>query len=197
MRKLIVLESDLTYDGIRENDIGKEYKNKLENGMIDILEKKYKKLRMFDNMKNLEESLTEVTKFKPDVIVDDYIQLIQMPANLDRRFQIEIIMNDYKWVCKKENCSAILVSQLNREIERRFDPKPKLSDFAESGVIEQTAEAALFVYYPYQYDDEKFSPHSVNIISAKARYGLTGEGTLGFNGNKCKFYNTEADAISV
>jgi len=197
MRKLIVLESDLTYDGIRENDIGKEYKNKLENGMIDILEKKYKKLRMFDNMRNLEESLTEVTKFKPDVIVDDYIQLIQMPANLDRRFQIEIIMNDYKWVCKKENCSAILVSQLNREIERRFDPKPKLSDFAESGVIEQTAEAALFVYYPYQYDDEKFSPHSVNIISAKARYGLTGEGTLGFNGNKCKFYNTEADAINV
>ena len=77
------------------------------------------------------------------------------------------------------------------------DGIPKLSDFAESGVIEQTAEAALFVYYPYQYDDEKFSPYSVNIISAKARYGLTGEGTVGFNGNKCKFYISESEALNL
>ena len=198
MRKLIVLESpDITYDSIRENEISDEYKAILKNGIIEKLGKKYKKLKMFDSLKTLEESSAEITKFKPDVIVDDYIQLIHMPSNLERRFQLEIIMNDYKWICKKENCSAILVSQLNREIERRFDPKPKLSDFAESGVIEQTAEAAIFVYYPYQYDDEKFSPYSVNLISAKARYGLTGEGTVGFNGNKCKFYNTESEALNV
>ena len=198
MRKLIVLESpDITYDSIRENEISDEYKTILKNGIIEKLGKKYKKLKMFDSLKTLEESSAEITKFKPDVIVDDYIQLIHMPSNLERRFQLEIIMNDYKWICKKENCSAILVSQLNREIERRFDPKPKLSDFAESGVIEQTAEAAIFVYYPYQYDDEKFSPYSVNLISAKARYGLTGEGTVGFNGNKCKFYNTESEALNV
>ena len=198
MRKLIVLEFDeFTYDGIRENDVGEIYKDKLANGIIEGLGKKYKKLRMFDNLRHLDESLSEVTKFKPDVIIDDYIQLIQMPSNMERRFQLELVMTDYKWICKKENCSAILVSQLNREIERRFDPKPKLSDFAESGVIEQTAESAIFVYYPYQYDDEKFSPNSVNLISAKARYGLTGESTVGFSGNRCKFYNTESDAINV
>ena len=198
MRKLIVLESEtLTYDGIRENEISEEYQKELANGIIPNIEKKYKKLKMFDNLKSLEDAVAEITKFKPDVIVDDYIQLIQMPSALERRFQLENIMNEYKWLCKKENCSAILVSQLNREIERRFDPKPKLSDFAESGVIEQTAEAAIFVYYPYQYDDEKFSPYSVNIISAKARYGLTGESTVGFNGNKCKFYNTESDAMNI
>ena len=198
MRKLIVLESDeLTYDGIRQNEIDDKHKDVLKNGVQEKLANKYSKLKMFDNLRLLEEALSEVTKFKPDVVIDDYVQLIQMPGLLERRFQLEQIMNDYKWICKKENCSAILVSQLNREIERRFDPKPKLSDFAESGVIEQTAEAALFVYYPYQYDDEKFSPYSVNIISAKARYGLTGEATIGFNGNKCKFYDTEADAINV
>lgn len=198
MRKLIVLEHpEITYDSIRENEISDKYKEILQNGIAGTLGKKYKKLKMFDNLKTLEEAKAEITKFKPDVVVDDYIQLIHMPSNLERRFQLEIIMNDYKWICKKENCSAILVSQLNREIERRFDPKPKLSDFAESGVIEQTAEAALFVYYPYQYDDEKFSPNAVNIISAKARYGLCGEASVGFNGNKCKFYDTEAEALGV
>jgi len=197
MRKVIVMESkDITYDDVRKNVIPKKVEEKLLNGVSSTVSDKYANLVMYEDIRSLEESLGEITKFKPDVIIDDYIQLISVgSASLERRFQLEKIMNDYKWICKKENCSAILVSQLNREIERRFDPKPKLSDFAESGVIEQCAESALFVYYPYQYDDEKFSPYSISVIAAKSRYGLTGESTLGFNGNKCRFYNTESKAL--
>lgn len=196
MRKVLVMESDdITYDEVRRNDISEEVEEKLKNGLSTNVANKYDNLIMYEDIRSLEESMAEITKVKPDVVIDDYIQLISVSDALERRFQLERVMNDYKWICKKENCSAILVSQLNREIERRFDPKPKLSDFAESGVIEQCAESALFVYYPYQYDDEKFSPHSVNIIAAKSRYGLTGESTLGFNGNKCRFFNSESEAL--
>ena len=196
MRKVLVMESDdITYDEVRRNNISEEVEEKLKNGLSTNVANKYDNLIMYEDIRSLEESMAEITKVKPDVVIDDYIQLISVSDALERRFQLERVMNDYKWICKKENCSAILVSQLNREIERRFDPKPKLSDFAESGVIEQCAESALFVYYPYQYDDEKFSPHSVNIIAAKSRYGLTGESTLGFNGNKCRFFNSESEAL--
>ena len=196
MRKLVVMESkDITYDEVRRNKVSKKVEEKLVNGLTTIISDKYSNLTMYDDIRSLEESMAEVTKFKPDVVIDDYIQLVAVSGAVERRFQLERVMNDYKWICKKENCSAILVSQLNREIERRFDPKPKLSDFAESGVIEQCAESALFVYYPYQYDDEKFSPYSINVIAAKSRYGLTGESTLGFNGNKCRFFNTESEAL--
>ena len=197
MRKVIVMETDnVTYNDVRKNKITKEVEEKITNGVTSQVGDKYSNLIMYEDIRSLEETMAEITKFKPDVIIDDYIQLISVGSDaLERRFQLEKIMNDYKWICKKENCSAILVSQLNREIERRFDPKPKLSDFAESGVIEQCAESALFVYYPYQYDDEKFSPYSINVIAAKSRYGLTGESTLGFNGNKCRFYNSESKAL--
>jgi replicative DNA helicase len=196
MRKLLVMESkDITYDEVRRNKVSKKVEEKLVNGLTTIISDKYSNLTMYDDIRSLEESMAEVTKFKPDVVIDDYIQLVAVSGAVERRFQLERVMNDYKWICKKENCSAILVSQLNREIERRFDPKPKLGDFAESGVIEQCAESALFVYYPYQYDDEKFSPYSINVIAAKSRYGLTGESTLGFNGNKCRFFNTESEAL--
>ena len=196
MRKLLVMESkDITYDEVRRNKVSKKVEEKLVNGLTTIISDKYSNLTMYDDIRSLEESMAEVTKFKPDVVIDDYIQLVAVSGAVERMFQLERVMNDYKWICKKENCSAILVSQLNREIERRFDPKPKLSDFAESGVIEQCAESALFVYYPYQYDDEKFSPYSINVIAAKSRYGLTGESTLGFNGNKCRFFNTESEAL--
>ena len=196
MRKIFVMESEnLTYDKLRKNEVDEKSKKVVQNGMAQLIKDKYKNLIMFDDVKTIEESMAEVTKIKPDVIIDDYIQLIGVAGSLERRFQIERIMTDYKWICKKENCSAILVSQLNREIERRFEPKPKLSDFAESGVIEQTAEAAVFVYYPYHLNDEEFSPYSSTLIIAKARYGITGENTLGFNGNRCKFYLSESKAM--
>ena len=144
---------------------------------------------MYDTIRTLEDSLREIAKHKPDVIIDDYIQLISVKgAQEGRRFEIEKIMQEYKWMCKSENCSAVLVSQLNREIERRLDPRPRMSDYAESGVIEQTAESAMFVFYGYNFDHGKFNEHQSEIIVSKSRYGKIGTHKVGFNGNRCKFY---------
>ena len=77
---------------------------------------------MYDNIRKLSEAMLEISRYKPDVVLDDYIQLIQVDDIEERRFQIEAIMHEYKWICKKENCSAILVSQLNREIEKKNRP---------------------------------------------------------------------------
>ena len=41
----------------------------------------------------------------------------KMGTFITARFEIEKIMQEYKWICKTENCASILVSQLNREIE--------------------------------------------------------------------------------
>ena len=103
-------------------------------------------------------------------------------------------MQEYKWVCKAENCSALLVSQLNREIERRIEPRPRLSDYAESGVIEQTAEAAIFVFYGYNFNSEEYSKYECEIISAKSRYGKIGRYSIGFGGDRCKFFTNPEDA---
>ena len=47
-------------------------------------------LRMFDNIRDFGKSSAEVKRFKPDVILDDYIQLITCDGyNNERRLQIE------------------------------------------------------------------------------------------------------------
>ena len=147
IRKLVVMEGNkLSYSKIRKGDLNGTT-NEFDN-TIEKIKSKYKKnLLMFDDVKSLDEAMLEISRHKPDVIIDDYIQLISMPDTSERRFQIEKIVQDYKWICKKENCSALLVSQLNRDIEKRYEPRPRLSDYSESGVIEQTAESALFVWY--------------------------------------------------
>ena len=194
IRKLIVMEGDnLSYTKIRKGDLNGS--TELFNEATDRVSNKYKdKLLMFDDVRTLDEAMVEISRHKPDVIIDDYIQLISMSDKKERRHQIEEIVQDYKWVCKKENCSAILVSQLNREIEKRYEPRPRLSDYSESGVIEQTAECALFVWYGYVFDDEEYSPYKSEIISAKVRYGRVGTTEVGFNGDRCSYYKTEEDA---
>ena len=105
MRKLLVMESkDITYDEVRRNKVSKKVEEKLVNGLTTIISDKYSNLTMYDDIRSLEESMAEVTKFKPDVVIDDYIQLVAVSGAVERRFQLERVMNDYKWICKKENC---------------------------------------------------------------------------------------------
>ena len=194
MKKIVVMESNgLSYAAVRKGKLIKDAEKEFDN-TSETVKEKYKNLIMYDDVRTLDEAIVEVSRYKPDVILDDYIQLITMDDRKDRRFQIEEIMYEYKWVCKKENCSAVLVSQLNREIERRADPRPRMSDYSESGVIEQTAESAIFIFYPYNFNDSDNSPYQTEIISAKTRYGRIGSYIIGFNGNRCKFYETEKEA---
>ena len=194
MKKIIIMESkDIEYSKIRKNKLTDVEMTEVEL-LTEKIDKKYKNLIMYDNIRKLSEAMLEISRYKPDVVLDDYIQLIQVDNIEERRFQIESIMYEYKWICKKENCSAILVSQLNREIEKRIDPKPRLSDFAESGVIEQTAETAIMPFYVWNFDNESHDKYEIEIIVPKSRYGTIGTYVMGFNGNRCKFYFDRDDA---
>ena len=197
IKKLCVIENDrLLYQDVRRNDFDDETEVVMEMQMEQIKDK-YKNLKMYDHIRSLSDTMSEIAKHKPDVIIDDYIQLIQADGVKEgRRFEIEKIMQEYKWICKSENSSAFLLSQLNREMDKRINPEPKMSDYSESGVIEQTAETAMFVFYGYNFDSESYDRYESKIISAKARYGNVGSYMVGFNGNKCKFYSTRELAFN-
>jgi len=197
IKKFMIMESsDLKYEDLRVGDI-EEGRMQLIEIMADNLKDKLENLIMYDDIRTLSDAMREIQREKPDVVVDDYIQLIQVDnkKQKDRRFEIEEILTEYKWVCKKENCAGVLVSQLNREIEKRIEPRPRLADFAESGTIEQTAETALLVFYGYNFNDDKYNRYEIEVICDKARYGRVGTYVMGFNGSKCKFYHNSDDAV--
>ena len=197
IKKMCVLENkELLYADVRKNQFNDDTEIVMEMQMEKI-KTKYAKLKMYDHIRSLSDTMSEISKHKPDVIIDDYIQLIQADGVSEgRRFEIEKIMQEYKWICKSENSSAFLLSQLNREMDRRINPEPKMSDYSESGVIEHTAETAMFVFYGYNFDSASYDKYESKIISAKARYGNVGSYIVGFNGNKCKFYGTRELAFN-
>ena len=150
---------------------------------------------MHDDIKDLGEACNIIRKIKPDIVIDDYIQLVKVAGQKDRRFEIETIMQEYKWIAKMQKIPIILLSQLNREIEKRDDPIPKTSDLAESGSIEQVAENILFVYYDLKirYEKSYLGKNQIQIVAGKVRYGETGIATLGFDGDKCLFASSKDD----
>tara|TARA_R110002051_G_scaffold125288_3_gene198702 strand:- start:22800 stop:24200 length:1401 start_codon:yes stop_codon:yes gene_type:complete len=193
MKKLLVLSNqNIAYNTIRQGgkNIDEETMLNLSKAMQNI--KKYKnKLFMFDKLFSLEDSQAVINRYKPDVILDDYIQLIRVNSKNDgRRFEIEEIMRSYKETAKRYNCIPILVSQLNRNIEGRIDKIPKMSDLSEGGSIEQVAENIIFVYYDYKdnYEESEYGPDRNQLIAAKVRYGTGGRITMGFDGNRCLFH---------
>ena len=89
IKKMCVLENkELLYADVRKNQFNDDTKIIMEMQMEKI-KIKYKKLKMYDHIRSLSDTMSEIAKHKPDIIIDDYIQLIQADGvNEGRRFEI-------------------------------------------------------------------------------------------------------------
>jgi replicative DNA helicase len=121
------------------------------------------------------------------LFVIDYLQLLHSTAKRadNRQQEIADISNGIKALAKELNVPVIVLSQLNREVEKEKNRKPRLSDLRESGAIEQDADLVALLYKSNGGDDEDGPREEqesvpINLIIAKQRNGPTGEVNLTF-----------------
>ena len=123
------------------------------------------------------------------LLVIDYLQLLHSTARRAENRQQEIadISNGIKSLAKELGVPVIVLSQLNRELEREKNRKPRLSDLRESGAIEQDADLVGLLYRPSSEDEESGGAGGaeeeaapVNLLIAKQRNGPTGDVELTF-----------------
>ncbi|MCX6744693.1 MAG: replicative DNA helicase [Candidatus Parcubacteria bacterium] len=128
------------------------------------------------------------------LIVLDYLQLMEAKYRTDNRVQeISEITRGLKQVAKELNIPILALSQLNRSVETRTPPIPKLADLRESGSIEQDADIVMFIYREavYKRDLELDRRNIAEIHIAKHRNGPTGMIKLFFDEQKVSFRNLE------
>ena len=123
------------------------------------------------------------------LFVIDYLQLLHSTgrrAQENRQQEISDISSGIKALAKELKVPVLVLSQLNRELERDKSRKPRLSDLRESGAIEQDADLVGLLYKPNAGDDEDaaFGEEAdgvpVNLLIAKQRNGPTGDINLTF-----------------
>jgi len=135
------------------------------------------------------------------LIVVDYLQLIQSVKAESREREIAIISSTLKQIARELEVPVLALAQLNRSVETRTgkDKTPLLSDLRESGSIEQDADVVMFIHRPeyYEKNDEEIERNNwknlAQIIIGKHRNGATGTVDLFFNPNFGKFDNRETN----
>lgn len=108
----------------------------------------------------------------------DYLQLMgasDLQRGLNMNDQLEHIMRGLVAIAKDFKVPIVLLSQLNRECEKRQDKRPNLGDLRSSGAIEQDAFNVIFLYREDQYRKPgEAKDNTGELIVAKARSGRPG-----------------------
>lgn len=118
-----------------------------------------------------------------DLIVIDYLTLMQAKGFSNKNLEVEYMANKLKALSKELNTCIVVLAQLSREVDKRADKRPIQADLRDSGGIEQASNIVMFLYR-----DDYYSPNEnsealsfLEIILRKNRNGDLGTVVLGYN----------------
>ena len=125
------------------------------------------------------------------LVVVDYLQMLTVDSKYNTReedlSEISRALKSLAWELK---VPVVACSQLSREVERRPDKQPQLSDLRESGAIEQDADLVAFLYREDYYEEEDAGDRvEANLMIKKQRNGPTGTVVLYFTKKQMRFEN--------
>lgn len=127
------------------------------------------------------------------LVVIDYLQLMRGDGGQkgNREAEISSISRALKAVAKELQLPVVALSQLNRELEKRSNKRPELSDLRESGQIEQDADVVAFIYRDEIYNKDPNNPckGTAEVIISKHRNGPTGTAIVQFIPSTTTFKN--------
>ncbi|MGA7670177.1 MAG: replicative DNA helicase [Nitrolancea sp.] len=126
-----------------------------------------------------------------DMVIVDYLQLMQGRRSENRVQEVSEISRSLKGLARELNIPVLALAQLSRAVESRTDHRPVLSDLRESGSIEQDADIVMFIYREEMYDRETEKKGIAEIIVAKHRNGPTDSVNLRFFERTARFADLE------
>ena len=127
------------------------------------------------------------------LVIIDYIQLMKVVRTSERRdLDISEISRSLKALARELEVPVVALSQLNRQLEKRDDKRPRLSDLRESGALEQDADVVAFIHRADAFkkkDEIHPADGTAELIVAKRRNGPTGSVDLAFLKSHLRFEN--------
>jgi replicative DNA helicase len=126
------------------------------------------------------------------VLVLDYLQLCASTRkDSNRNAEIEEISRGLKTLAKELGIAVLALSQLNRDVEKRANKRPTLSDLRDSGAIEQDADVVMFLWPVREFPNE--GRRILGLGIDKNRNGRLGEVALDFFGDVQRWGESTAD----
>jgi len=148
-------------------------------------------LRIYDKKFTMQDIKWTIRKLKVtkglDIVYIDYLQLIKQVDSREMRSAfIGSVTRELKRLAKEMDIVVVIGSQLNREVEKRVENTPKLSDLRESWDIEQDCDIVIFLSNEEECNDPI---QQKNVIVAKQRNGPKGSIPMSFVCNTMTLQN--------
>lgn len=105
------------------------------------------------------------------VVVIDYLQLMDGERD-NRNHALGDLANGLKNMAKELNCWVVLLSQLNREADKRSGP-PQMSDLRDSGDIEGAADLIGLLHREYMRTRKEADKYEAKLHVCKHKNGPT------------------------
>jgi len=142
-------------------------------GAIKILQDKNIILADVSNLRQVQEL---IFKYSPDMVIIDYLQLIQSSIKGSRTEIVGELSRQVKQIARENKVAMILLSQLSRQGELK---EPTLSRLKNSGDVENNADIVVFVWWEWKADSGA-DRNMQKIICGKNRNGETGYCEVGW-----------------
>ncbi len=108
-----------------------------------------------------------------------------------RYLEVGELAQGLKATAKQLGVPIVALHQLNRDVERRDSPRPRLADLRDSGNVEEEADAILFLWTAEDRPEQK-DPLLVRLYLAKNRHGQATEGAYLFQRRLGRFVEAAA-----
>ncbi len=101
----------------------------------------------------------KIRKYKPDLVIIDYLQLLQSTTKQQsREREGATITRDLKLMTLEFKIPIIILSQLNRNAEGN---RPTMADLRESGAIEQDSDNIIFLHEQNEKEKDKLVENGI------------------------------------
>lgn len=114
-----------------------------------------------------------------DLLVIDHMH-IGLPERSTGNTVIELgeMAMDFANIAKRYGVAALVLAQMNRNIESRAEKRPQMSDINGSGGIEAAASTITGIVVPHKFEPLLHDPHVAMLYVLKNRDGETGQTTV-------------------
>lgn len=189
VERILAIETGIPVFNLRLGILNQQDVDKLEKAVSAI-----KDLPIYINtkfMKNLDSVEAVIRKQKSlydiDIAYVDYIQLLTS-RDEDATQDLGRISQRLKSIAKDLKIGVCALSQLSREVEKRPNKRPVLSDLRQSGYLEEDADLVAFLYRDLVYNPGTSMPNVMEFIIRKQRNGSIGNIPLTFEAETNKIY---------